>query len=191
MDKKTLLIFTVIIVTVLGFAGTQYQQNKQLKSYLNKQLNEKFNTMNNQVRTLDFVTGNAVKDKEIGRISLNEIKEVLSTIQIKSIELREMAKAIQPDEAVGLEGTTYNTTRFMETRLEILSDRIDSRDTLALEGDSLEIIKSINKTSSQWLKESDSFLGEEQHINDKDWIHRLLEMQKHSERYQRVMDGSQ
>ncbi|WP_421378455.1 hypothetical protein ACOJQI_13040 [Bacillus salacetis] len=189
MKNKRMAILIALLIAVLVFAGIQFRDNQKMESYLNKQLNERLEMLDLQVQTIHFVTENALADKEITRVSLNEIQESLEMLRMKSLQVENLARGLNLEGAGELHGTTHNSSRFMEQRLELLFKEMGDHEKLALQEDTLRIIRHIHGTSSNWKKESGTFLGPDKTINKTDWVETLIRMQKHSSEYQRNMDG--
>ncbi|MGM0847025.1 MAG: hypothetical protein ACQEUT_18870 [Bacillota bacterium] len=188
MKNKGSIVLLGLLITVLIFAGFQFRENQKMGKYLNKQLNERLEMLNLNVSTLHFVTSGALEDKEISKESLLEIQESLEMIRMKSLQVENLARGLNLDKAGQLHSVTHNTARFMEHRIELLTNEIGDKQRLNLEEDSLRIIEQIHETSVNWEKETKSVLSSKINLNKTIWIDTLISMQKHSNDYQRVMD---
>jgi hypothetical protein len=188
LKNKGIVILVGLMAAVLVFAGIQFKDNQKMEQYLNKQLNERLGMLDLQVDTINFVTGNALEEKEISRVSLNEIQEALEMFRMKSLQVENLARGLSLDKESQLHGVTHNTARFMENRIQILMDEIGDKEKLSLHGDELSILHHIHDTSDEWKQESDTFIAVEKNIKRTDWVKTLIEMQSHSAEYQKVMD---
>jgi altronate dehydratase len=188
LKNKGMIILIALFIAVLVFAGIQFRDNQKMESYLNKQLNERLEMFDLQVDTIHFVTGKAIEEKEITRMSLNEIHESLEMLRMKSLQVENLARGLNMEGADQLHGVTHNTSRFMEHRLQKLLEEVGDKEHLTLQEDTLRILQHIHDTSGEWKKESDTFVASERKINKPDWVRTLIRMQKHSAEYQKVMD---
>jgi hypothetical protein len=188
LKNKGIVIMTALIIVVLIFAGIQYKDNQKMESYLNNQLNERLDMLELQVNTLHFVTGNALEDKEITRVSLNELQESLEMLRRKSLQVENLARGLNLKGASQLHGVTHNTSRFMEHRVQLLLQQLGDKDKLTLQEETLAILRHIHNTSGEWKRESDSFLIHKENINKTNWVETLVRIQNHSAEYQKVMD---
>ncbi|MGD7022371.1 hypothetical protein FZC79_16025 [Rossellomorea vietnamensis] len=188
MKNKGYIVLTGLLLFALVYAGFQFTENQKMGKYLNKQLNERLEMLNLKVNTLHLVTSGALEDKEISKESLLEIQESLEMIRMKSLQVENLARGLNLDNADQLHSITHNTARYMENRIALLTSEIGDRENLSLEGDSIRIIRHIKDTSGKWESETESFLSSKNNINKTDWINSLIMMQNHSNDYQRVMD---
>jgi hypothetical protein len=191
LKNKQKLIWALILVAALGLAGYQYSEKSAMENYLNRELNQRLGVMNNQISILHLVTENAVKEKEISRISLNEMATALEVIREESTSLHFMARDLQGNDAERMHGITHNTTKFMETRLHVLLEEIGGRNSLTLNDNALRTIDTIRETSGHWEEEHNESLSGNYHIFEKEWIDLLVKMEDHSAQYQQVMDGNE
>ncbi|RIW37282.1 hypothetical protein D3H55_04380 [Bacillus salacetis] len=188
MKNKGMIFLMVFLMGVLAFAGIQYSDNQKMKRYLNKQLNERLGMLDLQAEAIHFVTGNALKEKEISKEELSEIQEALEMFRMKSLQVENVARGLNLDKEKGLHGVTHNTSRFMENRIGMLIESIGDQKALELKDEEVHILRSIHETSGEWKKETDSFTDSDKNIKRTDWVKTLIDMQDDSAHYQKIME---
>ncbi|OIJ09152.1 hypothetical protein BKP35_17285 [Anaerobacillus arseniciselenatis] len=188
MSKRTKILLITLLVLSVVFGGFQYQKNQKYETYLNSHLGESLNSLSWNVYILHEKTNQSLNADKIPKASLKQIEEVLLIIQEESNTIERLAKILYPKRANDLAGVTYNTTKFMADRINLLFEEIDSNGILYLEEHTYNILKLIRDTGKSWDIELGVFNSSTKDVNMTDWVDTILRLQQHSERYQKEMN---
>lgn len=190
LSKKQLyfLVFLLFIAFIYGYK--KHQEVSNLHNYLNPLLMEKVHAIQNEIHTASSILTTAMDENQIPYAQWIQLKSAYKTIEHASYEIEEMARAIYPNRAKGLENATKTTSYLMASDLVYIEDNfieanLDTLDMITFSAEEREVLEPIYNTTLAWKKISSQYNVVTSIITHRYWVDMMKEIQEESILYQK------
>lgn len=182
------LVFLLFIAVIYGYKKHQEVSNQH--NYLNPLLMEKVHDIQNEIHTASSILTTAMDENQIPYAQWIQLKSAYKTIEHASYEIEEMARAIYPNRAKGLENATKTTSYLMASDLVYIEDNfieanLDTLDMITFSAEEREVLEPIYNTTLAWKKISSQYNVVTSIITHRYWVDMMKEIQEESILYQK------
>lgn len=185
LTKKQYYVFIFLFLVVVFFGYMKHTEVRNQQDYLNPHLIDMMHTIQNEVHITSSILHTAMEEKQIPYAQWKQLKSGFEAIEHSSYEIEKMGRAIYPNRAQGLAGTTKATSHFIVSDLlhleeEYLEADMDPLDEVIFPPETHSILEPIYTTASEWKEISNEYHVRTNSVNQTYWVEMMKEMKKPS-----------